>query len=132
MIAHDRARPVRIAVVAACCLMGPARDGSRVAPARELPAPAAESGEEVLPVSLPAALELANVQAWDIALAVQHLRIASAQLQGAQVLWLPESDSAASITCTTMARSSAQVPAPSSTAVTVRCTSAWPRWRSSV
>ena len=90
MIAHDRARPVRIAVVAACCLMGPALTAvPRLAPARELPAPAAESGEEVLPVSLPAALELANVQAWDIALAVQHLRIASAQLQGAQVLWLP-------------------------------------------
>jgi outer membrane protein TolC len=54
-----------------------------------LSAPAAEAGEEVLPVNLPAALKLANVQAWDIALAVERLQIASAQLEGARVLWLP-------------------------------------------
>jgi outer membrane protein TolC len=51
--------------------------------------PAAEPGEEVLPINLPAAMRLANARAWDIGLAVQQLRIASAQLQGARVLWLP-------------------------------------------
>ena len=51
--------------------------------------PKAEPGEEVLPITFPALMRLANVQAWDIALAVQRFRIASAQLQGAKVLWLP-------------------------------------------
>jgi outer membrane protein TolC len=54
-----------------------------------LTAPAAEPGEEVLPINLPSALRLANAQAWDIAIAVQQWRIASAQLQGANVLWVP-------------------------------------------
>lgn len=55
----------------------------------DLVAPAAEPGEEVLPISLPAAMRLANARAWDIAIAVQQLRIASAQLLGANVLWVP-------------------------------------------
>ena len=59
-------------------------------PASQLPPPAAaEGGEELLPINLPAALRLANAQAWDIAIAVRQVRIASAQLQGARVLWLP-------------------------------------------
>jgi outer membrane protein TolC len=79
-----------MAVVAACCLMGPALAAvPRPAPAQELPAPSAEAGEELLPVNLPAALRLADAQACDVALAVRQLRIASAQLQGAEVLWLP-------------------------------------------
>jgi outer membrane protein TolC len=96
----------RIVAVLACCLLllaltkapppacaqGPS---ALIAPPESLPAgqllpaPAAEVGEELLPVNLPAAMRLANAQAWDIALAERHLRIASAQLQGAQVLWLP-------------------------------------------
>lgn len=51
--------------------------------------PTGEAGEEMLPINLPAALRLAGVQAWDIAIAVQQLRIASAQLQGAKVIWVP-------------------------------------------
>ncbi len=52
-------------------------------------APQLKPGEEVLPISLPAALKLANVRAWDIAIAEEQLRIAAAQLQGAKVLWIP-------------------------------------------
>ena len=55
----------------------------------DLMAPAAEPGEELLPINLPTAMRLANAQAWDIAIAVQQLRIAAAQLQGANVLWVP-------------------------------------------
>ncbi len=58
-------------------------------PTADLPAPALEPGEEGLPISLPAALKLANAQAWDIIIATQQLKIAAAQLQGANVLWLP-------------------------------------------
>ncbi len=57
--------------------------------AQALPAPALEPGEEGLVISLPAALRLADAEAWDIQIAVQQLRIAAAQLQGADVLWLP-------------------------------------------
>lgn len=55
----------------------------------DLIAPTAEPGEEVLPISLPAAMRLANARAWDIGIAIQQLRIASAQLLGANVLWVP-------------------------------------------
>jgi outer membrane protein TolC len=54
-----------------------------------LPLPNVEPGEEALPISLPAALRLANVRAWDIDIAVQQERAATAQLLGARVLWLP-------------------------------------------
>jgi outer membrane protein TolC len=52
-------------------------------------APNLKPGEEALPISLPAALKLANVRAWDIAIAEHQLQIATAQLQGAKVLWIP-------------------------------------------
>lgn len=51
--------------------------------------PALEEGEEGLPITLPAALKLADAQAWDIIIATQQLQVAVAQLQGANVLWLP-------------------------------------------
>jgi outer membrane protein TolC len=57
--------------------------------ARALPAPTLEPGEEGLVISLPAALRLTNAGAWDITIASQQLRVAAAQLQGANVLWLP-------------------------------------------
>jgi outer membrane protein TolC len=57
--------------------------------ARALPAPTLEPGEEGLVISLPAALRLTNAGAWDITIASQQLRVAVAQLQGANVLWLP-------------------------------------------
>ncbi len=55
----------------------------------EVHAPALEPGEEGLPITLPALLKLANAQAWDIIIAQQQLQIAVAELQGANVLWLP-------------------------------------------
>jgi outer membrane protein TolC len=42
-----------------------------------------------LPINLLNALELANVRAVDIAAAAERIRVATAALQGAQVLWLP-------------------------------------------
>jgi len=58
----------------------------------ELPAwslPTVRAGEELLPINLPAALKLANVRAWDIAIAQQQLRLAVAQHQESKVLWIP-------------------------------------------
>lgn len=57
--------------------------------ARALPAPTLEPGEEGLVISLPAALRLANAEAWDITIAIQQMQIAAAQLEGANALWLP-------------------------------------------
>jgi outer membrane protein TolC len=42
-----------------------------------------------LPINLPTALQLANAQAIDIAVASQRIEVAVAQLQRAQTLWLP-------------------------------------------
>jgi outer membrane protein TolC len=58
-------------------------------PRAALRLPPVEPGEEALPISLPAALRLANVRAWDIDIAVAQERAAAAQLLGARVLWLP-------------------------------------------
>jgi outer membrane protein TolC len=53
-----------------------------------LPAgPAANDG--ALPINLPTALQLAGARPLDIALASERIRIAAAQLQRAQLLWLP-------------------------------------------
>jgi outer membrane protein TolC len=54
--------------------------------------PKVEPGEEGLPINLATALRLANVRALDIIIAQQQLGIAVAQLQQAQVLWLPNWD----------------------------------------
>ncbi len=45
--------------------------------------------EKPLPINLPTALRLANVQPIDIALASQRVQLAVAQLERARVLWLP-------------------------------------------
>jgi outer membrane protein TolC len=42
-----------------------------------------------LPINLPAALQLANVQAVDIAAAAERIRVAASLLEQAEVLWLP-------------------------------------------
>jgi outer membrane protein TolC len=42
-----------------------------------------------LPINLPTALQLANAQAIDVAVASQRIEVAAAQLQRAQSLWLP-------------------------------------------
>jgi outer membrane protein TolC len=51
--------------------------------------PAVEPGEELMPINLPAALQLGNARALDIVIAEQQVRIAAAALLGTQVLWLP-------------------------------------------
>jgi outer membrane protein TolC len=49
----------------------------------------AEPVDEILPISLPATLRLTNSRAWDIIIAQQQLRVAAADLEAADVLWLP-------------------------------------------
>src|SRR5262249_53447227 len=51
--------------------------------------PAMSPGDKPLPINLPTALQLANVRPLDIALASQRVRVAVAQLNQANVLWLP-------------------------------------------
>mgnify|MGYP001041851234 FL=1 len=68
----------------------PAAAGTLPAPAlRGAQLPAASPGDRPLPINLPAALQLANVRAIDIALAGERVGMASAQLERARVLWLP-------------------------------------------
>jgi outer membrane protein TolC len=58
---------------------------SPVAIAPPEPAPA----DKPLPINLPTAMQLAGVRPIDIGLASERLRLAAAQLERAQVLWLP-------------------------------------------
>jgi hypothetical protein len=51
--------------------------------------PSAEPEDRPLPINLPTALQLAGASPLDIALASQRLRAANAELQRANVLWLP-------------------------------------------
>jgi len=52
-----------------------------------LPAPTVS--DKPLPINLPTALQLAHVRPIDIALASERIQVAAAQLERAQVLWLP-------------------------------------------
>src|SRR5262245_15326892 len=52
-----------------------------------LPTPAAS--DQPLPINLPTALQLAGVRPLDVALAAERIQVAAAQLDRAQVLWLP-------------------------------------------
>src|SRR5205807_9044951 len=47
------------------------------------------ASDKPLPINLPTALRLAGVQPIDIGLASERIRLAAAQLERAQVLWLP-------------------------------------------
>jgi outer membrane protein TolC len=58
-------------------------------PAVPFPLPALAASEKPLPINLPTALQLANVQAVDIAAATERIRVAVAVLQQARALWLP-------------------------------------------
>jgi outer membrane protein TolC len=48
-----------------------------------------ESRDRPLPITLPSALQLANVQPIDIQLAAQRIEVAAAALERAKVLWVP-------------------------------------------
>ncbi len=54
-----------------------------------LASPDVLSDQKPLPINLATALSLANAQAWDIAIAGERIRVASALLQQSNVLWLP-------------------------------------------
>src|SRR5262249_46257388 len=54
-----------------------------------LPPPSTPNGQQVLPINLPTALQLANARAIDIAIASARIKIAVAQFERARVLWLP-------------------------------------------
>ncbi len=53
------------------------------------PLPELTEVDKALPINLPTALQLAQTNALDISVASERIRIASAQLQRANVLWLP-------------------------------------------
>ena len=53
------------------------------------PLPSPQPGDRPLPISLPAAMQLADVQAVDIAAATERIGVAMALLEQANVLWLP-------------------------------------------
>jgi outer membrane protein TolC len=51
--------------------------------------PKPTASDKPLPINLPTALQLAGVRPIDIALASERIRLAAAQLERAEVLWLP-------------------------------------------
>jgi outer membrane protein TolC len=59
------------------------------APPVPLSLPSAIPAAKPLPINLPTALQLAGVRPIDIDLASERIRVAAAQLERAQVLWLP-------------------------------------------
>lgn len=68
--------------------------GAPGAPAQQPPPaplayPAAAPADRPLPINLPTALQLAGVRPIDIAAASERIRAASAQMERAEVLWLP-------------------------------------------
>jgi outer membrane protein TolC len=66
----------------------PLQAAAKLPPAAVRAAPP-EADDKSLPIDLPTALRLANVTPLDIAVAVQRIRVAAAELARAQVLWLP-------------------------------------------
>lgn len=58
-------------------------------PPRPIASAPLEPGERPLPINLPTALKLANANPLDIQIAAARIRIAAAQLNQANVLWLP-------------------------------------------
>jgi outer membrane protein TolC len=65
------------------------RQTTPAAPNPKLPAPKPATSDVPLPISLPTALQLAGSGPLDIAVASERIRAAAAQLDRADVLWLP-------------------------------------------
>src|SRR5438067_99710 len=59
------------------------------APVTSAAIPPPPAGQKPLPINLPTALQLTQARAIDIAVASERIRVAAAQLQRANVLWLP-------------------------------------------
>jgi outer membrane protein TolC len=62
---------------------------SNAAPPVPYSPPAPVPSDRPLPINLPTALQLAGVRPLDIAVASRRIQVAAAQLEAAQVLWLP-------------------------------------------
>jgi outer membrane protein TolC len=77
--------------VAACPVLARAPGTAKPASSdTRLPvAPPLQPNERPLPINLPTALQLAEVQAVDVAAAAQRIQAAAAVLEQAQVLWVP-------------------------------------------
>src|SRR5262249_4051958 len=65
------------------------RQTTRTAPNPSLATAKPGASDKPLPINLPTALQLAGVEPLDIRLASERIRAASAQLERANVLWLP-------------------------------------------
>src|SRR5437870_4372228 len=63
--------------------------GIRFGPPVPMQQPGPTSEDRPLPINLATALSLAGVRPLDIALATEQIKIAAAQLERSQVLWLP-------------------------------------------
>jgi outer membrane protein TolC len=81
---HELTPPAALAAALAPAVSATPPDAAELA---VVPAP--QPDDRPLPINLPAALQLANVQAVDIAAATARIRVAAAQLEQAEVLWLP-------------------------------------------
>src|SRR5262245_16594565 len=84
---------VRVCLVAGLFLTAAAAGQEPAPPPRPAvptPAvPAAETAGRSLPINLPTALHLAGVRPIDVAVATQRVEAAAAQLERANLLWLP-------------------------------------------
>jgi outer membrane protein TolC len=79
-----------VAGAATAGLRGQQTDQKQAASTSTLPAvPPVQPEHRPLPINLPAALQLANVRAVDIAIAAERVQVATALLEQAEVLWLP-------------------------------------------
>src|SRR5579871_3691540 len=85
------------AVVVACALSAVALLRAADPPTPFVP-PAARPDDRTLPISLPAALQLADARALDVILARQRVAASLAALDRANVLWLPSIDVGADYT----------------------------------
>jgi outer membrane protein TolC len=68
---------------------GPAALAQGPLPSGLPPAPPVEPLDRPLPINLPTALQLAHVRGVDIAIAAERIQAAVAQLEQAEVLWVP-------------------------------------------
>src|SRR5437588_4416918 len=66
-----------------------AEDPAPPAPPVQIALPAPAPCEKPLPINLPTALRLAGARPIDVAVASERVRAAAAELERAQVLWLP-------------------------------------------
>jgi outer membrane protein TolC len=86
------ARPwARAAILIGSCLLAslPLRAQETRPPLPNPGVPTAESVGPPLPINLPTALQLAGVRPIDISVASERIRVATAQLDRANLLWLP-------------------------------------------